>query len=59
MFVHLLIMIIVIKYILVLKWGLNPFWNLEFGNELENKRGAEGNPYTQWEEKDINKYTIS
>jgi hypothetical protein len=43
----------------VLKWGLNPFWNLEFGNELENKRGAEGNPYTQWEEKDINKYTIS
>jgi hypothetical protein len=25
----------------VLKWGLNSIWNLEFGNELEKKRGEE------------------
>jgi hypothetical protein len=38
LFVHLLIMIIVIKYILMLKWGLNLIGNIEFEDKIEKKR---------------------
>jgi hypothetical protein len=33
---------------------INLICNLEFENELENKRGEKGKPYIQYEEKYIN-----
>jgi hypothetical protein len=33
------------KNILMLKWGLNLIWNLEFGNKLEKKGGEKGKSY--------------